>query len=77
MKSKVQVLVNQEFPKWLSKNTKEGRAIVERCALAAKARMSAKKARELTKEKAYLKQLAYLENLLTVPQKILQRASCL
>jgi DNA gyrase subunit B len=54
MKSKVQVLVNQEFPKWLSKNTKEGRAIVERCALAAKARMSAKKARELTKRKSIL-----------------------
>ena len=54
MKSKVQVLVNQEFPKWLLKNTKEGRAIVERCALAAKARMSAKKARELTKRKSIL-----------------------
>ena len=54
IKSKVQVLVNQEFPKWLSKNTKEGRAIVERCALAAKARMSAKKARELTKRKSIL-----------------------
>ena len=54
MKSKVQVLVNQEFPKWLSKNTKEGRSIVERCALAAKARMSAKKARELTKRKSIL-----------------------
>ena len=54
MKSKVQVLVNQELPKWLLKNTKEGRAIVERCALAAKARMSAKKARELTKRKSIL-----------------------
>ena len=54
MKSKVQVLVNQELPKWLSKNTKEGRSIVERCALAAKARMSAKKARELTKRKSIL-----------------------
>jgi DNA gyrase subunit B len=54
LKSKVQVLVNQELPKWLSKNTKEGRAIVERCALAAKARMSAKKARELTKRKSIL-----------------------
>ena len=54
MKSKVQVLVNQEFPKWLLKNTKEGRAIVERCALAAKARMSAKKASELTKRKSIL-----------------------
>ena len=54
IKSKVQVLVNQELPKWLSKNTKEGRAIVERCALAAKARMSAKKARELTKRKSIL-----------------------
>ena len=54
MKSKVQVLINEEFPKWLSKNTKEGRAIVERCAVAAKARMSAKKARELTKRKSIL-----------------------
>ncbi len=54
MKSKVQVLVNKELPKWLSKNTKEGRAIVERCAVAAKARMSAKKARELTKRKSIL-----------------------
>ena len=54
MKSKVQILVNKELPKWLSKNTKEGRAIVERCALAAKARMSAKKARELTKRKSIL-----------------------
>ena len=54
MKSRVQVLINEEFPKWLSKNTKDGRAIVERCALAAKARMSAKKARELTKRKSIL-----------------------
>ena len=54
MKSKVQVLINDEFPKWLTKNTKEGRAIVERCAIAAKARMSAKKARELTKRKSIL-----------------------
>ena len=54
MKSKVQVLINEEFPKWLSKNTQEGRAIVERCAVAAKARMSAKKARELTKRKSIL-----------------------
>lgn len=54
MKSKVQVLINEEFPKWLAKNTAEGRAIVERCALAAKARMSAKKARELTKRKSIL-----------------------
>ena len=54
MKSKVQVLINEEFPKWLGKNTKEGRAIVERAALAAKARMSAKKARELTKRKSIL-----------------------
>ena len=54
MKSKVQVLINEEFPKWLSKNTQEGRAIVERCAIAAKARMSAKKARELTKRKSIL-----------------------
>ena len=54
MKSKVQVLINEEFPKWLTKNTKEGRAIVERCAVAAKARMSAKKARELTKRKSIL-----------------------
>ena len=54
MKSKVQVLINDEFPKWLTKNTKEGRAIVERCAVAAKARMSAKKARELTKRKSIL-----------------------
>ena len=54
MKSKVQILINEEFPKWLSKNTKEGRAIVERCAVAAKARMSAKKARELTKRKSIL-----------------------
>lgn len=54
MKSKVQVLINEEFPKWLAKNTKEGRAIVERAALAAKARMSAKKARELTKRKSIL-----------------------
>ncbi len=30
MKSRVQVLINEEFPKWLSKNTKDGRAIVER-----------------------------------------------
>ena len=54
MKSRVQVLINDEFPKWLTKNTKEGRAIVERCAIAAKARMSAKKARELTKRKSIL-----------------------
>ena len=54
MKSRVQVLINDEFPKWLTKNTKEGRAIVERCAVAAKARMSAKKARELTKRKSIL-----------------------
>lgn len=54
MKSKVQVLINEEFPKWLAKNTADGRAIVERCALAAKARMSAKKARELTKRKSIL-----------------------
>ena len=54
MKSRVQVLINEEFPKWLSKNTKDGRAVVERCALAAKARMSAKKARELTKRKSIL-----------------------
>ena len=54
MKSKVQVLINEELPKWLAKNTKEGRAIVERAALAAKARMSAKKARELTKRKSIL-----------------------
>ena len=54
MKSRVQVLINEEFPKWLTKNTKEGRAIVERCAVAAKARMSAKKARELTKRKSIL-----------------------
>ena len=54
MKSRVQVLINEEFPKWLTKNTKDGRAIVERCALAAKARMSAKKARELTKRKSIL-----------------------
>ena len=54
MKSKVQVLINEEFPKWLAKNTADGRAIVERCALAAKARMSAKKARELTKKKSIL-----------------------
>ena len=54
MKSRVQILINEEFPKWLSKNTKDGRAIVERCALAAKARMSAKKARELTKRKSIL-----------------------
>ena len=54
MKSRAQVLINEEFPKWLSKNTKDGRAIVERCALAAKARMSAKKARELTKRKSIL-----------------------
>jgi DNA gyrase subunit B len=45
MKSKVQVLINEEFPKWLAKNTADGRAIVERCALAAKARMSAKKSK--------------------------------
>ena len=54
MKSRVQVLINDEFPKWLTKNTKEGRAVVERCAIAAKARMSAKKARELTKRKSIL-----------------------
>ena len=54
MKSKVQVLINEEFPKWLAKNTADGRAIVERCALAAKARMNAKKARELTKRKSIL-----------------------
>ena len=62
MKSKVQVLVNQEFPKWLSKNTKDGRAIVERCAIAAKARMSAKKQESLLKEKVYLKHLGFQEN---------------
>ena len=50
----VQRVVNQELPKWLKKNTRDGRNVVERCALAAKARMNAKKARELTKRKSIL-----------------------
>ena len=50
----VQKVVNKELPEWLKKNTRDGRNLVERCALAAKARMNAKKARELTKRKSIL-----------------------
>ena len=78
MKSRVQVLINEEFPKWLTKNTKEGRAIVERRAVAAKARMSAKKARELTKRKSILETFSGLPgNLQTALQQIQQKVSCL
>ena len=50
----VQKVVNKELPEWLKKNTRDGRNLVERCAVAAKARMNAKKARELTKRKSIL-----------------------
>ncbi len=50
----VQKVVNKELPEWLKKNNKDGRNLVERCAVAAKARMNAKKARELTKRKSIL-----------------------
>ena len=50
----VQKVVNKELPAWLKKNNKDGRNLVERCAVAAKARMNAKKARELTKRKSIL-----------------------
>jgi len=50
----VQKVVNQQLPTWLKKNARDGRNLVERCALAAKARMNAKKARELTKRKSIL-----------------------
>ena len=50
----VQKVVNKELPGWLKKNTRDGRNLVERCAVAAKARMNAKKARELTKRKSIL-----------------------
>jgi len=54
IRSFVEVAINKALPEWLEKHPGEGRAIVEKCLLAARARVAARQARELTRRKSLL-----------------------
>jgi len=54
VRSFVEVALNRLLPEWLSRHPGEGRAIVEKCTTAARARLAARAARDLTRRKSLL-----------------------
>jgi DNA gyrase subunit B len=54
VRSFVEVALNRLFPEWLNRHPGEGRAIVEKCSTAARARLAARAARDLTRRKSLL-----------------------
>jgi DNA gyrase subunit B len=54
VRSFVEVALNRLLPEWLSRHPGEGRAIVEKCGTAARARLAARAARDLTRRKSLL-----------------------
>jgi len=54
VRSFVEVALNRLLPEWLSRHPGEGRAIIDKCSTAARARMAARAARDLTRRKSLL-----------------------
>jgi DNA gyrase subunit B len=54
VRSFVEVALNRLLPEWLSRHPGEGRAVVEKCGTAARARLAARAARDLTRRKSLL-----------------------
>jgi len=54
VRSFVEVVLNRLLPEWLSRHPGEGRAIIDKCATAARARLAARAARDLTRRKSLL-----------------------
>ena len=54
VRSYVEKALNRALPEWLEKHAVEGRAVLQKSLVAAKARESARKARELTRRKSLL-----------------------
>ena len=54
VRSFVEVALNRLLPEWLNRHPGEGRAIVDKCGTAARARMAARAARDLTRRKSLL-----------------------
>lgn len=58
MRSLVEKATNDKFGQWLEQNPSEGRAIVQKTLLAARARQAARQARDLTRRKSLLESAA-------------------
>jgi len=58
MRSMVEKATNDKFAEWLERNPSEGRAIVQKTILAARARQAARQARDLTRRKSLLESAA-------------------
>jgi DNA gyrase subunit B len=54
VRSFVEVALNRLLPEWLSRHPGEGRAVIDKCSTAARARMAARAARDLTRRKSLL-----------------------
>jgi len=54
VRSFVEVALNRLLPEWLNRHPGEGRAIVDKCSTAARARLAARAARDLTRRKSLL-----------------------